>query len=194
MGQLITRITSNTELQLLILTWLIHLLLKFVLRKESQSWPFRIKAQTVKTWCGSHRKGGGGLGTAVCNHASTFSSIHRGIQATQTAINRHQIRDSLYVCVGTNVLGLRGHEQTHKSIFSCMCRFQWLWSVYFLCFFLSYSIIDSLPFNKCTVCYHHLSLESKRVFHYFKLLWYILFHSEMKCPASFLFTPPLLCF
>lgn len=88
-------------LLLLILILLIHLLCSF-LRKKSQPWPFRIKAQTLKTWCGSYRKGGGGLGTAVCNHASTFSSIHRGIQATQTAINMHQIRDSLYVCVGTN--------------------------------------------------------------------------------------------
>lgn len=46
----------------------------------------------------SPREGGGGLGIVVCNHASTFSSIHRGVQAAQTAINTHQIRDSPCVC------------------------------------------------------------------------------------------------
>lgn len=45
------------------------------------------------------KEGRGGLGIVVCNHASTFSSIHCGVQATQTTINTRQIRDCVCVCI-----------------------------------------------------------------------------------------------
>lgn len=53
----------------------------------SPSSPFRIKASDVHG--ASCRKGGGRLGIAVYNHASTFSFIQSSVQATQTAINTH---------------------------------------------------------------------------------------------------------
>lgn len=53
----------------------------------SPSSPFRIRASDVHG--ASCRKGGGRLGIAVYNHASTFSFIQSSVQATQTAINTH---------------------------------------------------------------------------------------------------------
>lgn len=62
------------------------------------------------------------LGIAVYNHASTFSSIHWRVQATQTAINMHEIIDCVYsMCVCESVWELIALQATSTTEHFPLC-------------------------------------------------------------------------